>query len=537
MHANVDISTTEAGSSYALAETRRADVAVRCLVAATFAGLAALLAFAAITWPWNHDEHQFIVPAIRIWHGELPYRDFSHLHTPIQAFIYAAALPLHDNPLLVARLINAFAALATLALVYHWARRRLDHLIGRDVARLLALVWVLLLAFVEVVPYTVSRSWNHSLSGLAAVAAFMLLVEGTRRDRHACLLFAGLCAGLAVGMRLSWAPLLGGLGVGLLMLNVHGFDWRRWLPRIAAFTAGLALAMMPVAYLAVQAPETFYFNIVGYHRLSHVYHLELGNWTGMPARLRALAGMPFEQPGMVLHLLLLAALVTVAVAGRGRWQAALSTRAWALPIFTLAVLFFAAAGAYSPSRVNPQYHYGMLLFTVLAASTWLALIVPDTFTARRAATMLLPAAMATALLGVPHYVAMFRVLPTGNWPHVRAEQVRDALAMHLPEGGLVLTVAPLFVEMAGLRTEPAMADGPFTFRVAHLLDDDARQRLNVIGPMDLDARFADDMPAAVLTGFERDDTDAPLAAWAERHGYERIDLRDTFNQPHVLWRR
>ncbi|MEX2386944.1 MAG: hypothetical protein WD534_03620, partial [Phycisphaeraceae bacterium] len=246
--------------------TDRVGVVTRAAVAVVFAGLAVLMVVAAMTWPLDHDEHQFIVPAMLLWEGELPYRDHPHLHVPWQTLIYAAALPLHENPFLVTRLLNAAAAWATLVLLYGWGRRWLAEEIEADAARLLAVSFVVLLAFVEVVPYTVSRSWNHALSGLAMVAGVLLLIEGARRERGLWLLVAGACAGLAAGMRLSWAPMVGAMGIGLLMVGTTGWAWRRWLWRIGAFGAGFAVAMLPVAYLAGQALEAFVFGTVEYHR-------------------------------------------------------------------------------------------------------------------------------------------------------------------------------------------------------------------------------------------------------------------------------
>ncbi|MEX1015652.1 MAG: hypothetical protein WDZ31_02815, partial [Phycisphaeraceae bacterium] len=208
--------------------------------------------------------------------------------------------------------------------------------------------------------------------------------------------------------------------------------------------------------------------------------------------------------------------------------------------FVLVVVGFAMVGAYSPSRVNPQYHYGVLLFVVLAGVTWLRPMVAGSGgpgRAWRAVGVLGAVALTVGLLGLGGYVLTLRSLPPGRWMVANAAEMRDAVAAHVGAGDVVLTHAPTFVLMAGAEVDRSLANGPFTFRVAHLMEAERRRALGVMGPMDLDARYGAAWPTAVLTGFERDGTDAALAEWASARGYEPVVVGERFGMRQVLWLR
>jgi hypothetical protein len=61
--------------------------------------------------------------------------------------------------------------------------------------------------------------------------------------------------------------------------------------------------------------------------------------------------------------------------------------------------------------------------------------------------------------------------------------------------------------------------------LAHLVDPEVRKRFHVVAPADLEQFLAKEPPAAILTGVEEDDLEAPLIDYAKGHGYRRVELK------------
>jgi len=67
----------------------------------------------------NHDEHVYIASAIYwLQHGDLPYRDFPHLHLPNLMFIYSFFYMVTDYHLLTARAFSTFCGWLLLVVIY-----------------------------------------------------------------------------------------------------------------------------------------------------------------------------------------------------------------------------------------------------------------------------------------------------------------------------------------------------------------------------------------------------------------------------------
>ncbi|RYD83935.1 MAG: hypothetical protein EOP84_06895 [Verrucomicrobiaceae bacterium] len=92
------------------------------------------------------------------------------------------------------------------------------------------------------------------------------------------------------------------------------------------------------------------------------------------------------------------------------------------------------------------------------------------------------------------------------------------------KAGPVLTLAPTWAIEAGLSTYPEFATGAFAWRSAHLVPEERRQKLDMIAPADLEEFLTNKPPAAILTGYEDEELEAPLLEYARRHGYRPVKL-------------
>src|SRR5205807_4618325 len=103
-----------------------------------------------------------------------------------------------------------------------------------------------------------------------------------------------------------------------------------------------------------------------------------------------------------------------------------------------------------------------------------------------------------------------------QWFPSRAALVGAEIREHVPSGR-VLTMAPVWPLAGGLRVYPEFATGPFAWRSARFVAPDRRPALRIVAPEDLENFLASDPPAAILTGVEDGDLEAPLIAFAQSH--------------------
>jgi hypothetical protein len=89
-----------------------------------------------------------------------------------------------------------------------------------------------------------------------------------------------------------------------------------------------------------------------------------------------------------------------------------------------------------------------------------------------------------------------------------------------------------------LLTYEALATGPFTWRVAHIIPEANRRLVGWVGRDDFEAALESSSPAAILTGLEtanegfepgqRGNLEAPLDEYAARLGYRLTTLEVPF---------
>jgi hypothetical protein len=208
-----------------------------------------------------------------------------------------------------------------------------------------------------------------------------------------------------------------------------------------------------------------------------------------------------------------------AVALRARWL-----------LYSAALLFtlLAALGA-TPSQ--PQYFYALLPWLALGAGEGLAILSPAR--QRQGIYLLAGASGLAALLAAPSYLPALRTWqqPTEAYAWKIHSQA-PALAL-LAGQGKVLTLAPIYALEGDVAIEPALATGPFAWRVADLVEEERRATLGLLGPAELAAWWAGNPPRAVLATSEGDDAveQRPLVDAAVTHGYIPVETWDD----NTLW--
>jgi len=483
--------------------------------------------------PMGHDEDQFVSPGIVTWKtGALPWKDYPLFHTPYLVMLNGAAAMVGDHQFLVLRCLGAVAAWLNMLLVGWLVWRLTDRL---SPWTRLALVSVLLTVPLFSVLYheSIFLVWNHQAPTLLATMAVAacVLAKGSSRT-GLWLLGAGICIGLATGMRLTFLLFFAPLGLAALFLSAD--SWRVRMLRGGWFGLGAALALLPMAWMASQNVEAFGFCNFRYPKLSlmwrkysfwkeesvkHVdaergyFNAKPGDFRGrsLGRKIRLLYGEVWEDNKALVTLLLLGVLAAAVAAYKNpvlRWPVALLGAAFV----------FSAWGALAPSRVNLQYWYTPLIFALAMTGIGLAYL-------RTAGGILLGMAL---LFSLPQWELLRCATVVGGrlWsPNILRGQLAE-LDKALPQGR-ILTLLPWRVQMLGREIYPEFALGEFAWRSAHLLPRKDRERFRLVSPFDLDALLAANPPDGILLDTEEKELNGPIEEWAKAKGFGKQPVSDS----------
>ena len=472
----------------------------------------------------NHDEHQFIASA-ELWAGQglLPYRDYAYFHLPNLVFVYGLVFRLTEYKLLAARLLSALCITGIAGLLYLFSLHTFKKLSSSQ-GHLVGAGSVLLFTANPLVAYTGSFAWNHNLALLLALLAFMLHWQSARQARPGRWIFlSGLCLGLAVGTRLSFASTLIPF-VAVLYFYPGQRSAAEILKRLGVFGAGFIVSLLPVLVLFALAPQNFIFGNFTYARLNTFYREEAG-FFGPPNPMSVVEkGAYFwdfllPQPG---HLLTFVAVLCLGFTP-------LLVEAWQRkeslfePLFLLLTVPFVSLGALLPTPAWYQYYAAPLPFAVLALVYGMAVLARRHPPGRAwVMALFLQLVLVANLYQWGDYRRISFLLHPEAWRPIMMHDLGVQVA-ELGAGKDVLTLAPIYPLEAGLSIYPEFATGPFAWRTAPMLSPGERAALGLVSSQDLERFLEDRPPGAVLVGFEGE-LESALNEYALAHGYRWVEL-------------
>ncbi len=464
----------------------------------------------------SHDEHQHVAAGALIARDGLqPYRDFPHFHTPYLPYTYALIFRASDYLLNSARLLSVFCATAILGLLgsvgYGLFRSR-----GRVIAGSVCAGTVLLAMTTALFSGTSGRAWNHEPSLLLALLAFLAHVKGLRSGGAAWLASSGVLLGLAIGTRITYAPLLAPFGLALLLgPSTCGFQWRR----VLAFSGGVLVGLAGLIFAFAMVPEQAFFDNFGFAKTNIAYRFS----TGTPRTMTALKKLRFVFKEIVRRdpALFVAGLLPLLIAcavnrGSGlRLRLELRFLLWVLP--------FLLFGSFAPSPLFNQYFYPLVPFLLLAGLYACASIPADNPWLRRTMLIGSMAILLSVWMGAHAYKDFRDAFRTSYWKgtriHLRAEEIRSHVS-----NGRILTFAPIYPLEAGLSIYPSFSTGPIAYRISPYLDAAKAGRLGITSPGTLGSALEAAQPTGVLLGFETGERD--FLKYAREHGYRAVVLGD-----------
>ncbi len=483
-------------------------------------GAALVLAALAISMPVNHDEGQYVAPALLA--GRLrPFADFMYLQTPLQLYLTAPLAGLaHGWCFLALRLANAAMAWGVLVLAYA-AQRRL----GVPRGRALATTALLLLAYPFEFAAAIAR--NDALPALLEAGALLAAVVAMEPARKAWPFWtlAGLLLGAAASAKLSYVLPLGATGLFLL--------WSAWrgsasLASLIGCGLGAVAGLLPIALAWLGAPEPFVWGVFTFAEAAAPYWYRL---VGQGARL----ALPARAGEGLFHLAVgpaLAVFVGVVAAAVARRGGPVSAAERFLQVLALAGLVAALA----PSPMQRQYFLPMLppLFVLWGLSDPLG----TTGAVARKILLALVAIGAAVGIGRAGYVLAGAALglAQGREPPAlaltaEAHWIGRTLAAAGREGPVV-TPSPQAVVDSGAPLDVRFATGAFAYRSGDMLAEPELRRLHLASPGALGRLLDEAPPAAMVTGYEPStgrlhrNLDDDFRAYGRARGYRRLASPD-----------
>ncbi len=516
-----------------------------------FVGLAGVLFVVQFARSVNRsadpDEHQFVAPgAMLAAHGRLPYVDYPYFHMPNLVFLVAALTGWTSWKLLAARTISAACGTATVAALFAAGWRAMPGLPPR-------LRWtlvggpVLVFTTCRLFTYTSGAAWNHDTATLCMVLAFLAHVRGIRRGRVGLLALAGFLAGMALGIRLSFAlavvPLAASLWYGL-WCGASPLSRRQRLAALLAAASAAAVANAPTLWLLSVAPRRVVFGNLGYPSLSTAYYRSIHqHGMTLPGKVGSSLSKFLTDPGNLALLLAFAAVTLGPLwAARAR-RARVPRKPWTGAYggdfageFVLAGLVILAlwVGAMGPTPMMQQYNYALVPFMLLAILYALATAArSDPARLRRVARVVAVASLVVGGSGLRWYWWVVRLPSPRLWtPVVQHEEGRWIRGLTGPDAR-VLTMESTVPLEAGLDVVPEYATGRFVLLTARFQPAEARRTDDMVGAAELASLLDRDPPDAVFARLPAT-VDAPFINYAQGHGYQRFTSPGGANQ---LWLR
>ena len=465
----------------------------------------------AVRADYNHDEDQFIASArLLLDEGLLPYRDYPYFHTPYLVFIYAQLFALTgSHNLLTARLFSAVCATASVMLVFWMVLYFFRNHSWKF--RYLAAVGIMFLSLPNpLLAATAGFSWNHNLSVLCMLGSLWLVLLGSQKKSPGIWFFAsGALLGIAVGVRISSITILPAFLLALIWLPGK-FSWRRFIHLGLLYMAGFGLALLPLLWLFIIAPQQFIFGNLGYAQLNSAYRLDVPvaydgvvpvyGTRSLADKIKFLWNDVITQP---TNLLLFAGLVffgwsVLATHLRRKDEQAFRN------ILTFAAIPLVAVGSFFPTPAWYQYFYVPLPFALLAIAVGLAYLTQGKDQARKWFMLLLIQLVLFAIVfALQDFRRMSFLRYVGLWKPLEIHQVGMDIRERIGPDGQVFTIAPLYPLEGGLRVYMPMATGVFAFRTGSLLSAEQRQHQGIVSRENFEDYLDEDLPEGILVGFDR----------------------------------
>lgn len=497
----------------------------------------------AMTEGLSHDEYQFVASGeLLAERGLLPYLDYPFLHMPYIVAINGLIAKLSTYDFLAIRGFNAVAGIISAITLIYLSCRILD----KSQPALIYLSGFLCCLFLisdQISILIYGRALNHALPITLSLIVYVFYYEGSRGNYSSILYFlAGIMAGLATGVRLSYAVLLPAFTFAIFIFPFDQSFTSR-LRNTLGFGVGGLVASIPFLLLYVIAPRQFYYGNYIYTRLNTTYRqmLEFSDAMTLIPKIGFFSRTVLSNPTNILLYAITLILFVIGVIKLLRSK----DRYYFQIVFVTGLSLLLFMTAFAPTPTWPQYFAASLPFLIIGFIYGLAVIDKQWPTL---SWYFLGTAFVTILIsgGIGRLGnAIQKTIVLENWKPLQLHRFAADVQTLVPEGK-ILTLAPIIPLEAGLDTYEVFTVGPFSWRTAHLVGESARKELGIISYHELEKYLEPQPPDAILVGVEQYydgfrpyDTgglERPFSEYAINYGYKQVNLTAEFADINlILW--
>uniref|UniRef100_UPI002413C872 DUF2029 domain-containing protein n=1 Tax=Sphingomonas echinoides TaxID=59803 RepID=UPI002413C872 len=298
-----------------------------------------LFAVLALLRGIDHDESQYVAAALLSAHGDLPYRDYAYLQTPLQPLLFAPLVWIAGAltwPVL--RLANVVLGVALVGCVWRASREA-------GAGPRASLSAAALFATCDAFLFSIATARNDALPAALLGGALVLIVRaGAGRGSTTGAAIVGALLAGAAAAKISYALPAVGYGMYALVDRRH---------RPLAVLAGALPIVALVGWTWVQAPAGFVFGTLTFPARAPAEYFRAAPW-----KLSWLA----KVVDVLKFLALGPALIALVVAGRGGWRRSPVVAVVAVAGFVAALLPFPTWRQYLLPMLPPLF--------VLLALAW-----------------------------------------------------------------------------------------------------------------------------------------------------------------------
>jgi len=405
-----------------------------------------LFALLALLRPIDHDESQYVAAAVLSAHGDLPYRDYAYLQTPLQPLLFAP-LAWFAGALAwpVLRLANVLLGALLVGCVWRASREA-------GARPRAALISAMLFATCDCFLFSIATARNDALPAALLGIAMVLIVRVAKgRGSTIAAVLTGLMLAAAAAAKVSYV--LPAVAYGLYAL----VDRRH---RPLAVLAGALPIVALVGWTWAQAPAGFVFGTLTFPARAPAEYYRLSPWK-LTWAAKAVDVLKFLALGP--------ALIALVLAVRGGWRRLPVLGVVAGAGFVAAVLPFPTWRQYLLPLLPPLFVLLALAWAQRPPVRWVRIVTVVFVCAGLAPTVV---GLIVGGGGGTGRVPMLAALRDGR-------AVRDALD-RAGGGGPVATLSPQFLAATGRLPDGRFATGPFYFRSHALVAPGAEAGLHLV---------------------------------------------------------
>jgi len=475
----------------------------------------------------NHDEHQFMASAFMVaQYGLHPYQDFAYFHMPNLVYLYAPFF-FTQYPFLLARIFVGICGFGICFTIFLYARALLSRY-GKLVSITIPICITVLFLNSQLYKLAASHVWNHTPATFFTLLAFLLHCRGIRfAKRFNVFFFSGMSLGMAIGIRLSFAPLI--IPFLLAILLFHSGTFKTKGLQVLTFCIGGLLANVVAIYFFFTSFQDFWFGNIGYASLNTLFKEELSYMLPMTLVSKFTYLIHLFIRTSSEFLVLLACLYSLALFAIDRIRN--PERLKFELLFILMLLPFLLFGCLAPSPSWQQYYFTIVPFIMLLSLYALS----SRRDKRYPAAIVLPFILLVAALNKSDFTIDIFTKPQTLSPielQRESEEIRSYIDVEAL-GGKILTLSPLYAVSSKLPIYEEFVTGPFAWRVSHLLSEEEAISRGLPLRTRIKTFVKERRPCAILTGKENEWwLDKPLNEAAKDVGYYRIETSSGL----ILWR-